>query len=193
MKNKIKIFTLFILINLFITSNLVSNEINFEANSIELIDKDNKIIAKKNVKIFNQNETIYANEMDYDKSKQIIKAKGDIRIENLDDKQKFIDTYTYVTEESFVGVKRYSSLMPREVLTEVFNNKSGSEITVTASNGDKYIIDINKFYPPDDSEIENILNEYTSFSENVLMTKMSQIINQDVFDKARVNLSNLAL
>ena len=74
MKNKIKkikkiIFL--ILINLFVTSNLLSNEINFEANSIELIDKDNKIIAKKNVKIFNQNETIYANEMDYDKSKQI--------------------------------------------------------------------------------------------------------------------------
>ena len=83
--------------------------------------------------------------------------------------------------------------MPREILTEVFNNKSGSEITVTASNGDKYIIDINKFNPPDDSEIEDILNEYTSFSENVLMTKMSQIINEDVFDKARVNLSNLAL
>ena len=61
----------------------------------------------------------------------------------------------------------------------------------TASNGDKYIIDINKFNPPDDSEIEDILNEYTSFSENVLMTKMSQIINEDVFDKARVNLSNL--
>ena len=114
-------------------------------------------------------------------------------IENLDDKQKFIDTYTYVTEESFVGVKRNSSLMPREVLTEVFNNKSGSEITVTASNGDKYIIDINKFNLPDDSEIDDILNEYTSFSENVLITKMSQIINEDVFDKARVNLSNLAL
>ena len=114
-------------------------------------------------------------------------------IENLDDKQKFIDTYTYVTRESFVGVKRYSSLMPREILTEVFNSKSGSEITVTASNGDKYIIDITKFNPPDDSEIEDILNEYTSFSENVLMTKMSQIINEDVFDKARVNLSNLAL
>ena len=114
-------------------------------------------------------------------------------IENLDDKQKFIDTYTYVTKESFVGVKRYSSLMPREILTEVFNSKSGSEITATASNGDKYIIDITKFNPPDDSEIEDILNEYTSFSENVLMTKMSQIINEDVFDKARVNLSNLAL
>ncbi len=113
-------------------------------------------------------------------------------MESLDDKQKFIDTYSYVTEESFVGIKRYSSLMPREVLAEVFNSKSGTLITAEASNGDKYIIDIIKFSPPDESEIEDILNEYTSFSENVLMTKMSQIINDDVFDKARVNLSNLA-
>ena len=115
------------------------------------------------------------------------------QIKNLDDKQKFINTYPYVTEESFVGVKRYSSLMPREILTEVFNSKSGSEITATANNGDKYIIDIAKFNSPGDSEIEDLLNEYTSFSEDVLMTKMSQIINKDVFDKARVNLSNLAL
>ena len=69
----------------------------------------------------------------------------------------------------------------------------GLRFTATASNGDKYIIDITKFNPPDDSEIEDILNEYTSFSENVLMTKMSQIINEDVFDKARINLSNLSL
>ena len=85
-------------------------------------------------------------------------------MESLDDKQKFIDTYSYVTEESFVGIKRYSSLMPREVLAEVFNSQSGSSITAEASNGDKYIIDIIKFSPPEDSEIEDILNEYTSFS-----------------------------
>ncbi len=80
---KIKKFIFLILINAFFTSNLLGEEINFEANSIELIDKDNRIIAKKNVKIFNQEETIYANEMDYDKSRQIIKAIGDIKIENL--------------------------------------------------------------------------------------------------------------
>ena len=98
-----------------------------------------------------------------------------------------------MSEESFVGVKRYSSLMPREVLTEVFNNKSGSVITANATNGDKYIIDIINFNSPDESKIEDILDEYTSFSDNVITTKMSQIINEDVLDKARVNLSNLAL
>ena len=100
MKNKVKKIVFLILINLFVTSNLLSEEINFEANSIELIDKDNKIIARKNVKIFNQNETIYANEMDYDKSKQIIKAKGDVRIENLDENIEILgDELTYFKEK----------------------------------------------------------------------------------------------
>ena len=97
MKNKITKFILLILINFFVTSYLFGEEINFEANSIELIDKDNRIKAKKNVKIFSQKEIIYANEMDYDKSKQIIKAKGDIRIENLEDNiEIFGDELTYI-------------------------------------------------------------------------------------------------
>ena len=96
MKNRVKKIIFLILFNLFVTSNLLSDEINFEANSIELIDKDNRIVAKKNVKIFNQKETIYANEMDYDKSKQIIKAKGNIRIENFDENiEIFGDELTY--------------------------------------------------------------------------------------------------
>ena len=97
MKNKITKFILLILINFFVTSYLFGEEINFEANSIELIDKDNRIKAKKMLKFLVKKEIIYANEMDYDKSKQIIKAKGDIRIENLEDNiEIFGDELTYI-------------------------------------------------------------------------------------------------
>ncbi len=86
MKNKTKKLIYLFLVNFFFTTNLIGQEINFEANSIELIDKDQKIVAKKNIKIFNQEETIYADEMIYDKVKQVINAKGNIRIENLEKK-----------------------------------------------------------------------------------------------------------
>ena len=100
MKNRTRKLIFLLLINLFFTSNLVSEEINFEANSVELIDKDNRIIAKKNVKIFNQKETIYANEMDYDKTNNIIKAKGDIKIKSLEDNiEIFGDELTYFKAE----------------------------------------------------------------------------------------------
>ena len=89
MKNNIKNFIyILIFVSLFISNNSFSEEIKFEANSIELIDKDERILAKKNVKIFNEKETIYADEMDYDKLKQLIKAKGNIIVENKEDKIK---------------------------------------------------------------------------------------------------------
>ena len=102
MKNKITIFIRIILVNFFIFSNAISEEIKFEANIIELIDKDQRIIAKKNVKIFNKDETIFANEMDYDKLKEIIKAKGEVRVENINKKIEILSDeldYSKKTEQ----------------------------------------------------------------------------------------------
>ena len=112
---------------------------------------------------------------------------------NEEDQKNFINTYKYVSEESFVELKRYSSLMPREVLIDIFNSNSGKTITSEAKNGDKYIVNIVKFDYPEQSEIDQVINEYNAFSEDILQTKMSQIINEDVFQSARVNLSNLVL
>ena len=103
----------------------------------------------------------------------------------------FIGAYNYVAEESFVDVKRYSSLLPREVLNTIFNASEGSRINTEASNGDNYIIDVVGFNYPPESEINEIIEEYNSIGEEIINTKMSQIVNEDVFQSARVNLSNL--
>ena len=103
----------------------------------------------------------------------------------------FIGAYNYVAEDSFVDVKRYSSLLPREVLNTIFNASGGSRINTEASNGDNYIIDIIGFNYPLESEINEIIEEYNSIGEEIINTKMSQIVNEDVFQSARVNLSNL--
>ena len=112
-------------------------------------------------------------------------------ISNNEEISEFIGAYNYVINESFVDVKRYSSLLPREVLTKVFNSKSGVRLLSDANNRDKYIVDIVKFNSPSETEIDEVLSEYTSFGEDVISTKMSQIINEDVFQTARVNLNNL--
>ena len=103
----------------------------------------------------------------------------------------FIGAYNYVAEESFVDVKRYSSLLPREVLNTIFNASGGSRINTEASNGDNYIIDIVGFNYPPESEINEIIEEYNSIGEEIINTKMSQIVNEDVFQSARVNLNSL--
>ena len=103
MKNKIKKIGLIFLLKLIFIPLAISEEINFEASLIELIDKDKRIIAKKNVKIFNNTETIYADEMDYDKSKQTIKAKGNILVEVPSEKIKiFSEKLTYLKNKELI-------------------------------------------------------------------------------------------
>ena len=110
---------------------------------------------------------------------------------NDDDKNKFIDAYNYVESDSFVDVKRYSSLLPREVLNKVFINQADTIISEDASNGDKYIVTIKKFNQPLETDIQNIIEEYNTFSEEIFVTRMNQIVNNDIFESARVNLNNL--
>ena len=110
---------------------------------------------------------------------------------NDDEKNKFINAYNYVESDSFVDVKRYSSLLPREVLNKVFINQADTIISEDASNGDKYIVTIKKFNQPLETDIQNIIEEYNTFSEEIFVTRMNQIVNNDIFESARVNLNNL--
>ena len=112
-------------------------------------------------------------------------------IENSQDKQSFIEAYNFVTTDAFVDVKRYSSLLPQEVLSAVFNAKAGEVLKINAQNGDKYFVDIVAFQQPNESEINEIIEEYKSFAEERSASKMSEVINEDVFESARVNLNNL--
>ena len=112
-------------------------------------------------------------------------------IADVQDKQSFIETYNFVTTDKFVDVKRYSSLLPQEVLSAVFNAKAGEVLKVDAQNGDKYFVDIVAFKQPNESEINEIIEEYKSFAEERSASKMSEVINEDVFESARVNLNNL--
>ena len=107
------------------------------------------------------------------------------------ERMEFIKAYDYVEYESYVDVNRYSSLLPREVLNDIFNSSPGKTITKDSFNGDKYIVNISGFNEPTETDINNILEEYGNFSKQILDTKMNQIINKDIFESARVNLNNL--
>ena len=113
-------------------------------------------------------------------------------IEGSEDRTAFIETYNYVTQDNFVDVKRYSSLLPQEVLNEIFNSMPNSTINVDTINGDKYLVEIINFNQPEESEINEALEQYGAFGQERFASKMSEIINEDAFQSARVNLNNLA-
>ena len=112
-------------------------------------------------------------------------------IESEDDQNEFIGAYNYITEDTFVDVKRYSSLLPKEILVEIFNSMSGDIINTSANNGDKYIVNISNFNQLTEDEIKSVIEDYNTFGQERAASKMSEIINNDVFESARVNLNNL--
>ena len=189
MKNKIKKFTFFLLLNIFILTNVIAQEISFEANSIELKDNDKRIIAKNNVKIFNEKEVIYADEMDYNKLNQIITAKGNIRIENLEENIKiFSDELTYIKNEEKI------------ILNKNVKINFGKKLTF---NTDKIVYDkiekqilINNFSNFTDNFGNKIISKSSHYSFNQKLLKINSvemtdtIDNKYYFQNAIVNFQN---
>ena len=87
MKNNLilKFLFFFIFFSNFLSAS--SEELKFEASSIEIIDKDRIIIAENGVKIFSGKEIVIdADKMRYDKEKKFLQADGNIIITNQAEK-----------------------------------------------------------------------------------------------------------
>ena len=175
MKNKIKKICFIFLIKLIFIPLAFSEEINFEANLIELIDKDNRIIAKGNVKIFNNTEKIYADEMDYDKSKQTIKAKGNVLVEVPSEKIKiFSEKLTYLKNKELI-------ILDNSVKIELDNKFL---FTTNEAIYDKNQKKINVNY---NSEFKDIAGNIVSAkkAEFLLINKLLKIENVNLIDELK--------
>ena len=89
---------------------------------------------------------------------------------------------------------RYSSLLPKEVVSEIFNILPGNSVTLDAFNGDKYFIDVLNFSEPNQDSIKELYDQYKVFSENRVSKNLTDIISKELYDTAKVNLtSNIIL
>ena len=83
MPNKNFIFFIIILFNLIFSNVLSNDQLNFDISQIEILDGGNKIIGKKRGKITSNNGiTVDADQFEYDKIDNILKASGNIKIKD---------------------------------------------------------------------------------------------------------------
>ncbi|MBR51569.1 MAG: peptidylprolyl isomerase [Gammaproteobacteria bacterium] len=133
-------------------------------------------------------------------SKSLIEQKALDRLELLtaeintfeveEERIDFINSYTFITNDIFFDVKRNSSLLPREVLNKVFENQNGTTFDINSSLGDKYIVKIKDFKTPNETQIQENINEYQEIAKEIQSSKIIELITEDVFDSAEVNLKN---
>jgi peptidyl-prolyl cis-trans isomerase D len=104
---------------------------------------------------------------------------------------KFIEPYDFISQESFIDIKRYSSLLPQEVTSKIFEGSVGDPLKVSARSGDMYHVTIKSFNKLDDESISDIIEQYKGFAEERSASTLTTIINQDLFNSARVNLNTV--
>ena len=152
-----------------------------------------KEITKSELQEFNKVSSKVSSMLTESKSKEkIILIENEIiAIEDEIEREEFINTYSYITTDSFVDIKRFSSLIPSDVLNVIFKSSEGSELNIESLNGDRYIVNILNFKDPTVDELQNVNSRYQSFGEETMSFKMTEIINEDLFGKAKLNLNNV--
>ena len=114
---------------------------------------------------------------------EILSAKQDGNLES------FIAAYSFITSDNFIDVKRYSSLLPQDIISNIFQSTPGDTINMDSANGDSYIVDLKNFNTPNDESVAELLDQYKAFSNDKISKKLSSIINDNIFDNANINLN----
>jgi peptidyl-prolyl cis-trans isomerase D len=124
------------------------------------------------------------------KQKQVL-LSAEIEVSKADGSlESFIAAYPYVTKDSFINVNRYSSLMPQEIISDIFKQSSGDSISLISNNNDTYIVDVINISQPSNEAIIAIIDDYKGFVEELTSTKINQVISDEVINNANVNFNN---
>jgi parvulin-like peptidyl-prolyl isomerase len=177
--------------------NIIFDEF-IEVNTPQVIDLDGSIyvvsvseIKTPELKIFSEVQAnVNNNLIDINASLKKSEIEKEFNLLNTaEEKRLFEEQNSFASFETFKGIKRYSSLLPQEVITEIFNGSTGLELSIASRNGDHYFVNISNFNPPSQEEIDEASEQYSSFDTERLISRMNGILRDDLFDKAKVNLN----
>jgi len=96
------------------------------------------------------------------------------------------------SKENFKAVKRFSSLLPPELITAIFNSSIGELVTYKTTNGDQYWAQSSNEVTPTADELGDAVSRYEEFYNGSLGQQFSGFIDHTMRKGQRVRLQNLA-
>ena len=93
--------------------------------------------------------------------------------------------------ESFKGVKRFSSLLPPEIINSVFESPLGTLVSNEAFNGDRYWAKSSNESTPTIEELGEAIEQYQGFYNENLTQQFSGFIDRTFRQGQTVRLKNL--
>ena len=106
------------------------------------------------------------------------------------DGSKSLPQIAGISNETFKNVKRFSSLLPAEVISETFESSLGSLVTSSAFNGDKYWAQSSNEVIPTQEDLGEAIDQYKGFYNESLGKQFSGFIDKAFKKNQKVRLEN---
>ncbi len=170
---------------------------NFPSNFAEILEFDEEII------VASVSEIISPTALSFDQVtdqvfERLRENQANIEIIELENKlmlsindESYIHENSNVLKDSFISVKRGSTLFPANVLNEIFSSQIGLTKNVKAFNSDVYIFKVTKISEPTDDFIDSVISDYEDFSSTTTLVKLNTIIEKEISNKIKDNIKNL--
>ena len=95
------------------------------------------------------------------------------------------------SQESYKGVKRFSSLLPSEIINSTFESPIGTLVSNETFNGDRYWAKSSNESIPTMEELSESVEQYQSFYNESLTQQFSGFIDRAFKEEQKVRLENL--
>ena len=126
--------------------------------------------------------------------------KANIFLSNFDSKaqkillgEEILPSLKGITKENYKSVKRFSSLLPSEVVTRIFESKLGLIVAHESLNGDRYWTQSSNEVIPTAVELAEAVSQYEEFYNSGLGQQFSSFIDHSMKQGQRVRLQNFAV
>ena len=95
------------------------------------------------------------------------------------------------SKENFKSVKRFSSLLPPEVINEIFESALGKTVAYESGNGDRYWAQSSNQIIPSAEELGETVTRYEEFYNSLLNQQMNGFLDHAMKQGQKVRLQNL--
>ncbi len=111
--------------------------------------------------------------------------------ENVINGENILPSTNGFSQENFKSVKRFSSLLPSEIINSTFESPVGTLVSSEAFNGDRYWAKSSNETSPTIDELGDSIEQYQAFYDESLTQQFSGFIDRAFKEGQKVRLKNL--
>ncbi len=166
-------------------------------NQIEIYESDNSYAFIMPTQIIQPSVQLFEEVID-SAMKEVRAQKANVLIDEFSDNaekvllgESMLPSQPGFSKENFKSVKRFSSLLPPEVINEIFESALGKTVAYESGNGDRYWAQSSNEIIPSAEELGETVSRYEEYYNNLLNQQLNGFLDHTMKQNQKVRLQNL--